>query len=108
MEKRSGRTLLGSKRHGPVDRARAEEIGLEALGFLVQEPRRLGRFLSLTGMAPGDLGAQAGEPHMLAALLEHILEDETLLLVFAAEKRIDPEQVAPARALLSGTGLTDA
>ena len=90
-----------------MDRAKAEEIGLAALGFLAEEPMRLGRFLSLTGMDPGDLGAQAGEPHMQAALLEHILSDETLLLVFAAEKRIDPEQVGPACTLLSGGEYSD-
>ena len=102
MEKRSGRTLLGGGRRMGLDRAGAEEIGLAALGFLAEEPQRLGRFLSLTGMAPGDLAARAAEPHMQAALLEHILSDETLLLVFTAEKRIDPAHVAPAQSLLAG------
>jgi DMSO/TMAO reductase YedYZ molybdopterin-dependent catalytic subunit len=85
-----------------MDRQQAEAIGLAALGFLVEEPQRLGRFLTLSGMDPGDLSARAGEPHMQAALLDHILEDETLLLVFTADKRIDPEHVAPARELLAG------
>ncbi len=85
-----------------MDREQAEAIGLAALGFLAEEPQRLERFLSLSGMDAGDLSAQAGEPQMQAALLDHILEDETLLLVFAADKRIDPEQVGPARALLAG------
>jgi Protein of unknown function (DUF3572) len=102
MQKRSGRTVLGPSRKSGLDRTRAEEIGLAALGFLAEEPQRLGRFLSLTGMAPGDLAARAAEPHMQAALLEHILADETLLLVFTAEKRIDPEHVAPACSLLEG------
>jgi Protein of unknown function (DUF3572) len=103
MQKRSGNTVLGGARRGRLTREQAEAIGLAALGFLAEEPRRLGRFLSLSGMEPGDLGAQAGEPHMQAALLEHILNDETLLLVFTAEKRIDPEHVAPAYALLAGS-----
>ena len=102
MQKRSGRTLLGPKRASMLDRERAEEIGMAALGFLTEDPARLGRFLSGTGTAPGDLGAQAGEPHMLAALLSHILEDESLLMVFAADKRIDPEHVGPACSLLEG------
>jgi Protein of unknown function (DUF3572) len=102
MRKRSGRTLLGAKRGTGLDRERAEEIGLAALGFLAEEPQRLGRFLSLTGMAPGDLAARASEAPLQAALLEHILSDETLLLVFTAEKRIDPEHVTPAQTLLAG------
>ena len=104
MKKRSGRTLLGPKRGSGITLAEAGDIGLAALGFLAEEPKRLGRFLSLTGMDAGDLSAQAAEPHMQAALLEHILEDETLLLVFTAEKRIDPGHVQPAFRLLSGTG----
>lgn len=102
MQKRSGRTVLGGagRRQG-LDLAQAAEMGLAALNFLAEEPKRLGRFLMETGMAPGDLLAQAGERHMQVALLEHILSDETLLLVFAAEKRFDPEHVAPARAMLA-------
>ena len=102
MQKRSGNTLLGGGRRARIDREQAEAIGLAALGFLAEEPQRLGRFLSLSGMDPGDLSARAVEPHLQAALLYHILGVETLLLVFTADKRIDPKQVAPARALLAG------
>jgi hypothetical protein len=102
MQKRSGRTILGPKRRSGLDRALAEEIGLAALGFLAEDPGRLGRFLSLSGMEPGQLSAQAGEPHMQAALLDHILSDETLLLVFTTEKRFEPELIAPAQAMLAG------
>lgn len=101
MLKRSGNTILGPKRR-PMDRAQAEEIGLAALGFLAEEPKRLTRFLSLSGLSPAELGAQAADPQMQAALLEHILADETLLLVLAAEKRIAPEDVAPAWRILTG------
>ena len=107
MEKRSGRTVLGGGRRKTLDRALAEEMGLAALNFLAEEPKRLGRFLTDTGMAPGDLLARAAEPQMQAVLLEHILADETLLLVFAAQMRFDPETIAPAQALLSGNAPSD-
>lgn len=90
-----------------MERAEAEETGVAALAFLAEEPGRLGRFLSLSGLAPGDLVTQAGEAHMLAAILAHVLADESLLLVFAAEKRVDPERVAPAQALLEGGAFYD-
>ena len=101
MQKRSGNTILGNTGGKGLDREQAEAIGLAALGFLAEEPKRLGRFLSLSGMDPAELSAQAATPHLQAALLEHILGDETLLLVFTAEKRIDPAQVRPAHALLA-------
>ena len=115
MRKRSGNTWLdgrgpdgtglarASRRTG-MDRDRAEEIAIAALGFLAEEPPRLVRFLQVTGMEPAQLGAQAGQAHIQVAILDYLLADETLLLVFATEKHIDPLLLAPAHALLSGGG----
>ena len=114
MRKRSGNTWLDGR--GPdgsgvarggrsgMDHERAEEIAIAALGFLAEDPQRLVRFLQMTGMEPAQLGAQAGEPHVQVAILDYLLADETLLLVFATEKQIDPQALAPAHALLSGGG----
>ena len=79
---------------------RAEEIGLTALTFLAEDAARLGRFLALTGMGPEELRRSAGFPSTLAAVLEHILRDESLLLVFASAKGVPPESLDPARVLL--------
>lgn len=78
----------------------AEQLGLSALTFLAEDGPRLVRFLSLTGTTPADLRAGAGQPHMLAAVLGHLLEDEPLLLVFTSTKGVDPAVIAPAHALL--------
>jgi hypothetical protein len=78
----------------------ASHIGELALAFLAADDNRLAKFLSLTGIAPGDLIEQARAPHMLGAILDHLSGDESLLLVFAAEAGIPPEQVAAAIALL--------
>jgi hypothetical protein len=80
---------------------RAEEIALAALTFLAEDSARLGRFLALTGMGPDDLRSRAGAPQTLLAVLEHLLGDESLLLVFAASKGVPPEAIEPARALLA-------
>jgi hypothetical protein len=83
-----------------LDRQVAADIGMQALAFLAADDNRLAKFLGLTGIAPGDLIAEAREPHMLAAVLEHLSGDESLLLVFAAEAGIEPERVGAAIALL--------
>ena len=114
MRKRSGNTWLDGRgadgtgvargRRTGMDPDRAEEIAIAALGFLAEEPQRLVRFLQVTGMQPAQLGAQAGQAHIQVAILDYLLADETLLLVFATEKHIDPLLLAPAQALLSGGG----
>ncbi|KUO61246.1 MAG: hypothetical protein APF80_15545 [Alphaproteobacteria bacterium BRH_c36] len=80
----------------------AEQIALQALHFLAEDEPRLGRFLSLTGIGPAELRASAGEPHVLAAVLGHLLEDESLLLMFVSGSRIAPEHVGDAHRLLAG------
>lgn len=90
------------RRPPPLDLDGAERIAIRALGFLAGDPERLGRFLTLTGIGPSELREQAGRPEMLAAVLDHVLGDESMLLVFATEAGIAPDQVAPAAHLLSG------
>jgi hypothetical protein len=84
-----------------MDTDRAEEIGVAGLIFLAADIQRLGRFLALTGLGPAELKAEARTPRMLAAVLDHLLHDESLLLVFAADNQLEPEDIAPARRLLA-------
>ena len=78
----------------------AEAIALQGLAFLAEEPSRLQRFVTVTGLDPGELRARADAPELLSAVLEHLANDESLLLVFAASRGIAPETIAPAIALL--------
>jgi len=80
---------------------RAESIGVSALLFLASDPRRIERFLALTGVEPGQLRLESRSPHMLAAVLDHLLQDESLLLVFCTEDSIPPEDISPARRALA-------
>lgn len=84
-----------------LDRDDAEAIALRALAFLAEDPARLVRFLSLTGMGTDELRAGAGRAETLAAVLDHVLHDESLLLEFTANNAIAPAMIAPARALLT-------
>jgi hypothetical protein len=83
-------------------RDEAEETAVAALVFLTEEQSRLTRFLAESGLAPADLRAAAGEPHMLAAVLDHLLADESLLLVFTAGVGLEPSRIGPMRSVLDG------
>jgi hypothetical protein len=83
-----------------MDADYAEMVALSALAFLAEDIERLQRFLALTGVGPADLKQGARTPRVLAAVLEHLLQDESLLLVFAASHAIAPEQIGPAQSLL--------
>jgi len=79
----------------------AAMLALSGLSFLAEDGPRLGRFLALTGMEPHQLRSVADAPETLLAVFDHLLSDESLLLVFTASKGIAPEAVAPARATLA-------
>lgn len=81
-----------------VDEAAA--IALQALAFLAEDEERLTRFLGLTGNTPENLRAEAKNVQFQAAILEYLLSDESLLLVFCAHSGIDPSLIHPAQYVL--------
>ncbi len=85
-----------------LTRDEAEALSLRALTFLASDEPRLVRFLQLTGVAMDDLRQQAGEPAFMTAVMDHLLADQTLLMVFAADAGVRPETFEEARAILSG------
>jgi hypothetical protein len=78
----------------------AEGIAAQGLAFLADDASRLAGFLAATGLTPGQIREQAETPQFLAAVLEHLLGDESLLLVFAANTSVAPETITPALTLL--------
>ncbi|WP_334146612.1 DUF3572 family protein [Hyphomicrobium sp.] len=89
------------KRRSETTAEEAAALALQGLAFLAEDGPRLGRFLALTGIGPDRLRAVADAPDTLLAVFEHLMSDESLLLVFAASKGIPPESLAPARAALA-------
>ena len=81
----------------------AESMAAQGLAFLAEDPARLSRFLAVTGLTPDQIREQVNAPQFLAAVLEHLAGDESLLLVFAANAMIAPEMITPALALLQQT-----
>lgn len=88
-------------RRAAVTLDQAETLALQGLTFLAGDPQRLVRFLSLTGLTPNDLRAFGSDPKLQAAVLEHLLGDESLLLVFAADAGAAPEAISPALDVLT-------
>lgn len=79
----------------------ANSIGEAALLFLASDPQRISGFLTLTGVGPAELRENAQAPEMLAAVLDYLLQDESLLLVFCTAESIAPGDIAPARRALA-------
>ena len=91
-----------SRRPDPKEqRGAATALAIAALSFIASEPERLGRFLALTGIGPESIRTAAREPDFLLGVLDHLVGDEPLLLAFANQNEIDPEQVALARDVLA-------
>ena len=92
-----------SPRSQPIDtNEHAESVALSALVYLTEDGERLERFLTESGLSPSDLGHAAGSPEMLTAVLDYLMADESLLMVFAATANLDPAEIAPARYALGG------
>lgn len=84
---------------------KAEEIALQALGWMAEDGDRIGRFLGATGLAPGDLRALAQEPEFLAAVLDFVLAEDAHVLALAARTGLAPEAITRARTALPGGNL---
>ena len=89
----------------PETNAEAEIIALKVLGFLASEPERLSRFMDLSGLDVGAIRSSAADPAFLGGLLDHLLGDQTLLLIFAEEHGLKPERIAQLRRKLPGASL---
>ena len=85
-----------------ITRKIAENLAIQALGFLAADPERLGAFLAATGIGPEAIRKAAAEPSFLAGVLDHVCGDEALLLGVAEHAAIAPQEVEHAQAVLSG------
>jgi Protein of unknown function (DUF3572) len=81
----------------------AEALAIEALVFLAQDGERIARFLALTGLEAQNLREAAAQPGFLASVFEHLMQDESLLMAFAAEKHLPPEAVMRAARTLGAS-----
>jgi hypothetical protein len=64
----------------------------------------MSKFLEATGMDGADLRTRARADGTLVAVLEYMLADESLLLVFAANRSHPPDAILPALERLQNEG----
>ncbi|HBF32361.1 DUF3572 domain-containing protein [Rhizobium sp.] len=82
-------TKASSKEH-------AEQTAIAVLGWLAGEPDMLGRFLSLTGVEPGQMRQAINDPEFLSGMLDFIVQHEPTLLAFCAATESQPQEVMAA------------
>lgn len=94
--------MRDKRRPGRLTIQSAEDIAARAILFLADDAARLGRFLAETGLEPATLREKLKAPETMAAVLGHLMADESSLLAFSANAGIAPEDVARAEAALGG------
>jgi len=94
--------MNASPRRGQSTEHDAESIAIAAISFLAGNPEELSCFLALSGIDLATLRQSAEEPAFLGGILDFLLQDEPLLLVFAEQSGIDPAAISSARRRLSG------
>ncbi len=86
-----------------LDIQQAETIALEALAFLAGDVARLTRFMEVSGIAPTALAGVGDDRALQQGVLEHMLADESALMVFCADCGHTHEEVTAAHALIAGS-----
>ena len=77
-------------------------LAIAALAYLASEPEHLGGFLAATGIGPDQIRSAARDAEFLSGVLDYFSGDEALLVAFAKEQGIDPNELERARAALGG------
>ena len=80
----------------------ADDIPLKIIAFIVQDESRLELLLAQTGLQKDDLLRGASEPAFQAMIVDHLLENESAVLEFAANHELSPDAVLRARSKLPG------
>lgn len=80
----------------------AEMLAIDVFSWLAGQPEAIGRFLSLTGIDPGQVRSAATQPGFFGAVLDFVCRDETMLVACAAETGVKASRIAAAARTLNG------
>ena len=80
----------------------AHVLGLQALGWLAGDPDRLSGFMAASGADAASLRLGATDPGFLAAVLDHLLQDDTRVTEFCDAQGLPYTAPLAARAALPG------
>lgn len=81
----------------------AETLALQALAYLAGEGDALVHFLTLSGLEPDALRERAGDPELLAAVIDFLLSQEVLCAGFLKAENLDARALHAARRALPGS-----
>lgn len=84
-----------------MNRSSAEILALEALGWIA-ETGDIPDFLDRSGLEIADLRLRAGNPELLAAVLDFLLSQDSLTKSFCEARELDAGQIHLARRALPG------
>lgn len=87
---------------GSMTSLAAETLALKGLGFLASSPEDMERFMALSGIGPAHLRARADDPEFLAAVIDFLLANETLLIAFCEAEALDARVLHMMRQVLDG------
>jgi len=79
----------------------AESIAYRAIAFIAADQTYLSDFLSRSGVTPERLPTLLESRDFLAGVLDHLLDDESLLMAFCGNAGLDPSDILPARKALA-------
>ncbi|MFV0386381.1 DUF3572 domain-containing protein [Paracoccus sp. (in: a-proteobacteria)] len=82
----------------------ARNLALEALVFVASRADLAQGLMAASGLAPDQLRKAAEEPDFGLYVLEFLLERDDMVLEFAADRGIRPDDVMAARTALAGPG----
>jgi len=85
-----------------MNREHAITIALKILQFLVSDENRVQALLMTTGLSPEDLRRGASDPAFLAGIVDYLLTDDRMIIAFAAEEGLKPENIVSVRRSLPG------
>lgn len=84
-------------RQAPSPAGDPQALALAALGWILGQPERAERLLSLTGLTPDDLRAGLDDNAVLGAVVEFLCAYEPDLIAAAGALGIEPQQLAATR-----------
>ncbi|NNK79268.1 MAG: DUF3572 domain-containing protein [Litoreibacter sp.] len=83
----------------------AQELALDALGWLASSDDLIPVFLNSTGASIDDVRAQAGDPAFLGSVLDFLMMDDAWVIAFCDSRGIDYARPMQARQALPGGDL---
>ncbi|QDL90339.1 DUF3572 family protein [Paroceanicella profunda] len=83
----------------------AEEIGLSAFSWLLEDPDRAGSFLGWSGTDPSELAGRLEDPVFLGFVLDFLLMEDEQVTAFCAAAGLKTDAPMRARQALPGGDL---